>query len=119
MQPTQAIAFDWAIRSFGADHVFNTPLRALRLAEEAVELAQACKVPEEKMQELVKIVYSRPTGMVHQEVGGVMMTLNVLCAALNIDPDEAFVKELRRVLSKSPEHFAKRNADKMRVGLTA
>jgi hypothetical protein len=41
MKPTTTIALDWACRSFGNDHVYNFPVRALRCAEEAVELARA------------------------------------------------------------------------------
>lgn len=113
------VAHDWAVRSFGREHVENVPIRSLRVAEEAVELAQACGVPLEKMLDLVRIVYRRPVGKIEQEIGGVLMTINVLSAARGIDPDDAFLTELRRVLEKSPEHFAARNKEKVDLGLTA
>lgn len=119
MKPTTTIALDWACRSFGNDHVYNFPVRALRCAEEAVELAQAYKVSKEKMLELVEIVYSRPPGEPEQELGGVAMTATVLAAAHGHDLDTFFEVELRRVLAKSTEHFAKRNQDKIDLGLTA
>lgn len=119
MKPTTQIALDWARRSFGEEHVSNVPVRCLRLAEEAVELAQAAGVPKNKMLDLVEIVYSRPKGKVSQEIGGVIMTPTVLCAAFGFDTDHFFETELRRVLAKSTEHFAKRNQDKIDLGLDA
>jgi NTP pyrophosphatase (non-canonical NTP hydrolase) len=119
MKPTTQIALDWACRSFGTEHVYNFPIRALRVAEEAVELAQAYRIPKEKMLDLVEIVYSRPPGEPDQELGGVAMTAEVLAAAHGHDLNAYFEIELRRVLAKSTEHFARRNQDKIDIGLTA
>lgn len=119
MRATAQIALDWARRCFGAEHVSNVPIRCLRLTEEAVELAQAAGIPKDKMLDLVDIVYSRPKGEIAQEIGGVMMTATVLCAALGLDTDHFFEIELRRVLAKSTDHFAKRNQDKIDGGLSA
>lgn len=113
------IVFDWGCRCFGIEHMGNRSIRALRFAEEAIELAQACNVSENKMAQLVKVVYSRPVGAAYQEVGGSMVTLAVLCRALGIGLEDAFEVEVRRCLSKDQEHFAKRNQDKIDLGLTA
>lgn len=119
MKDTVRIALDWAIRCFGREHVENLPIRALRVAEEAAELAQAAGVPKETMLDLVEIVYARSKGDAVQEIGGVLMTINVLCASISLDPDEVFLAELRRVLRKTPEHFAARNKEKIDLGLIA
>lgn len=119
MKPLHALALDWAIRCFGSEHVSDLPTRALRTAEEAVELAQACGVGMEKMFDLVRVVYSRPRGSPVQEIGGIMLTVAVLCAVRGYDPDELFLTELRRVLDKPADHFAKRNQDKLDMGLKA
>lgn len=119
MDSTTKIALDWAIRSFGDEHVYNLPIRALRCAEEAIELAQAYEIPKQKMHELVEIVYGRPVGLPQQELGGVAMTATVLAAAQGSGLDWFFERELRRVLAKPAEHFAKRNQDKIDLGLTA
>jgi NTP pyrophosphatase (non-canonical NTP hydrolase) len=111
------IVVDWGVRAF-ARTCANYRVRALRLAEEVVEMAQALDVPEEQLADLVRVVYARPRGEAFQEVGGVQVRLVVLCAALGIDPDEALEAEVRRVLSKSPEHFAERNKQKIDLGLT-
>lgn len=112
------IAVEWGLRCFGAAHMNDKRVRALRFAEEAIELAQACGVPHDKAAELVRVVYSRPAGLDLQEVGGSMVTLTVLCHALGIDLEEAFQIEVRRCLSKDPAHFAKRNQEKLDLGLT-
>ena len=113
------ISVEWGLRCFGVDHMRNRGIRALRFAEEALELAQACGVSEAKAAELVRVVYSRPQGVIHQEVGGSMVTLAVLCHTVGIDLEEAFEIEVRRCLSKDPAHFAKRNKEKLDLGLTA
>ncbi len=113
------IAVEWGQRCFGVEHMRNRGIRALRFAEEAIELAQACGVSEDKAAELVRVVYSRPAGKVDQEVGGSMVTLAVLCHTLGIDLEDAFQIEVRRCLSKDPAHFAERNREKLGLGLDA
>ena len=111
------IAVEWGCRCFGTEHMNNRGVRALRFAEEAIELAQACGVSEEKAVELVRVVYSRPVGKAMQEVGGSMVTLAVLCHTLGIDLEDAFQIEMRRCLGKDPAHFAARNKEKIGLGL--
>ena len=112
------LACEWAVRSFGRDHVANAPTRALRILEEAAELCQAFQVPQEIVDLCTKTVYSQPPGYPVQEIGGVLLTTNILCAALgNVEPDDVLEMELARVLAKPPEHFAKRNQEKVDAGL--
>ena len=113
------IAYDWGCRCFGVEHMNNKPIRALRFAEEAVELAQACGVPRKTMLECVHVVYERAPGNALQETGGSMVTLAILARLMHIDLEAAFEYEVRRCLSKAPEHFAQRNQDKIELGLTA
>lgn len=117
MRPVIRIALDWAIRSFGREHVYDTRIRALRVAEEAVELAQAAGVKADQMHRLVGIVYGRPAGDPILEIGGVLMTTYILAARLSFDPEDIFVDELQRVLQKPVEHYAKRNREKLDLGL--
>lgn len=117
MRSTVGIAYDWAVRCFGLGHVHNMRVRSLRVAEEAVELVQAVGLPKEKLHELIDVVYARPPGKFEDEIAGVLMTVNVLCAARQLDPDQLFEKELRRVLDKPAEHFTKRNQEKIDLGL--
>lgn len=113
------IAVAWARRSFGDEHVDDHGTRALRVAEEAVELAQAEGLSKEKLLRLVEVVYSRPPGYPPQELGGVMLTAAVYAGITGTTPYEAFARELYRVLEKDPTHFAKRNQEKIDLGLKA
>jgi NTP pyrophosphatase (non-canonical NTP hydrolase) len=113
------IAYDWAVRCFGYEHVNNATIRSLRLAEEAVELAQALEVPKEKMLLLVETVYSRERGSWQQELGGVLLTAVVLAASKQYDIDELLGQELRRVLDKPTAEFMDRNKQKLKLGLRA
>jgi NTP pyrophosphatase (non-canonical NTP hydrolase) len=117
MSTLSRLAAEWAVRSFGAAHVSNRPLRALRIVEEAIELAQALGVPKGKIDLCTENVYKRPVGTMAQELGGVLLTTNILCASCGFEPDRMLEMELGRVLAKPPEHFAKRNQDKLDLGL--
>lgn len=119
MKPIAVIALDWDVRCFGRDHVFNGAVRSLRVAEEAIELVQSFDIEKEKALALVEMVYSRPKGNPRQEIGGVMMTITVMCAAMGDDTDDILLTEMRRVLEKSPDHFAKRNQEKLDLGMDA
>lgn len=119
MSVMSRIAREWAERCFGTEHVNNFPIRALRTLEEAAELAQALGVPKETAALCIDTVYSRSVGDPEQEIGGVLHTMNILCDAMKLEPDELAERELRRCLKKSPEHFAKRNQDKLDLGLDA
>lgn len=113
------IAHDWAIRCFGIEHVTNLPVRALRTLEETTELAQALGLSRDQAHLCVDRVYDRPAGDADQEIGGVMVTLNVLCESMGKDSEALYEKEVRRVLNKPSDHFAKRNQDKIDLGLDA
>lgn len=113
------LCYDWGVRCFGKAHMQYTPIRALRLLEEAVELAQSLRVPKEQMHKLVDVVCERPSGIPFQELGGVFVTASVLCLALGYEsPSIVFERELQRCLSKDPNHFSVRNKEKMDLGLT-
>lgn len=111
------IAHDWARRCFGAEHVTNIGIRALRALEECAEMAQAAGVPFDKAALCIDTVYKKPVGELHQEIGGTLLTTVVLCEALEQDPEELLEREVRRVLAKSPKHFAERNQSKIDLGL--
>jgi NTP pyrophosphatase (non-canonical NTP hydrolase) len=112
-----SIAHDWAVRCFGHEHVADRRVRALRILEEAVELAQSVGVEREASRRAVDVVYSRPPGRASQEIGGVMLTTVIFCRQFDADSEALLLAELRRVLEKSPEHFAERNRMKNALGL--
>lgn len=118
MNLIQRLAIDWGIRCFGIKHVTDTRVRGLRCAEEAIELAQVCEVPAEQLHKLIDYVYARPKGIMQQELGGVALTLMVCCGNSGNNIEDVAFNELRRILDKDPEAFAKRNVDKIKEGFT-
>jgi hypothetical protein len=110
------IATDWCRRCF-PEQSRNIPERGLRVVEEAIEFCQALGVPKDKVLLAVEIVYGKPVGDPKQELGGTLMTAYIAAEILGWEPDDVCEQELRRVLSKSVEHFAKRNQDKLDAGL--
>jgi hypothetical protein len=113
----QILAVDWGYRCFGMDHIVDKRVRALRCAEEAVELAQACFVDKDTVLKMVDMIYDRPMGDPKQEIGGVLITAAVIANAFESTAHDLMLKELRRVLDKSPKQFALRNMEKVLMGL--
>lgn len=109
----QRVVVQWGTRCFGVDHMADKIVRAARFLEEAVELAQAVGLPKDHAQRALDYVYSRPAGDPAQELGGVSNTQYALAGALGLSVAECEAKEIARCLSKSPEHFAQRNRDKI------
>ena len=109
------IAYQWGVRAFGGLHMVDPKVRALRLLEEAAELAQAAGVPEGQAALCVQHVYKRPPGNMLQEMGGVFVTALVFCEARGWDPEQVVLEEVQRVLAKP---FAQRNQAKLDAGLT-
>lgn len=118
MNRLQILASQWAARAFGTAHVTNSKIRALRLLEEAIELAQSEGIPRHLVDHSTEVVYSRPPGEANQEIGGVLLTAAVYCTCNYINIEDALFTELQRVLNKPIESFAARNAEKIALGLT-
>ncbi len=110
---TQTIVVEWGTRCFGAAQMSDKIVRAARFLEEAVELVQAVGLPKDHAQRALDYVYSRPPGDPAQELGGVSNTQYALAGALGLSVARCEANEIARCLSKSPEHFAQRNRDKI------
>lgn len=88
---------EWALQCFGTAVATDLKERRQRFLEEAIELAQASGADKDEIIKLVDYVFSRPIGDRFQEVGGVMVTLAVLCSPINVDLQDAVETELTRV----------------------
>lgn len=97
----QARVVEWMRTTFTEAENEDAPERTLRLAEEALELAQAVGVDAETCHRLVDYVFNRPAGKPAQEIAGVMVTLYAAASALGVDADAEFEKELERI--QTPE----------------
>ena len=87
---------EWLAACFPESVCADREERTYRFLEEALELAQASGCSREDAYRLVDYVFSRSVGRPALEVGGVMVTLAGLCAAIGIDMNDAANRELKR-----------------------
>lgn len=111
LPPFQKRVHPWLLACFNEKIAADKLERSDRHVEEVLELSQAvCKLIGEdfapRAHALVDYVAARPVGEIHQEVGGVMVTLAALCLAHGIDMHELGERELERVW---------KNVDKIRA----
>lgn len=112
----QRLVHGWCIAAFGDDHARSIEQRALRLAEEAIETAQASGCAAATLHRLIDHIYAKPAGELGQELGGVGVTLLALAAAAGHDAEACEVGEVSRIVCLPLEHFAARNAAKNAAG---
>jgi hypothetical protein len=93
----QSSAFAWAVECFGKEVATDKTERGFRFFEESVELVQAIGISKEDCLKLVDYVYGRPIGEPGDEVGGVLITLAVLCEACDLGMAEESEAALQRV----------------------
>lgn len=113
-----SLAWDWGRQCFGAAHMSDSKVRTLRALEELTELAQSLGVPEHQAALVISTVYSRPAGKAFIEMGDHLLTSMVLLRTLGVqDPEPLMAEVLMRCYAKRPEDFAKRNQEKIALGL--
>ncbi len=95
----------WMLECFGAEIAADKLERNHRFFEEATELVQANGMTRSEAHQLVDYTFGRPVGDLHQEIGGVMVTLAALCLASGQDMHAAAEAELARI--NVPETAAK------------
>lgn len=109
-QSFQARATKWAAECLGEASALSAKERAFRFLEEALELFQACGGESRHVDELARYVFGRPVGDIHQEIGGVQVTLATLASALGEDAAMAGEDELSRCHAKAADIRRKANA---------
>lgn len=114
----QSRVTDWVSSTFTAEEAEDVPERALRMAEEALELAQACGVEADTLHRLVDYVFGRPTGTAAQEIAGTMVTVYALAAALGADAQAEFEIELKRINQPEVIERCRRRQHEKRAALT-
>lgn len=87
----------WVRNVFTRQEAFNIPERALSVAEEAIELAQACGVTRGQLHRLVDYVMNRPVGYAEKEIAGVMTTTYAIASALHIEANLMLECEIQRI----------------------
>lgn len=100
----------WMHETFGPTVASDTLERSDRFLEEALELVQAAGYTRQRAVALVAYVFGRAPGELHQEIGGVMVTLAALSLAHKDDMHAAGEDELARVWTKVDAIRAKQAA---------
>ncbi len=95
-------AANWVVNRIGEDHM-QPRERAMRLLEEAIELAQAEGISGDQARQQVAYVYGRPLGNAYQEAGGVAVCLLAWCAGRRQRFIDVTMAELERIEAKSAE----------------
>ena len=113
----QARVNTWVQATFGRSQAGELPERALRVVEEAIELAQALGVPEGQAHRMVCRVFDRPAGEPGRELGGLGVTLLACAAALGMQADQEEDIEVERVLAIPAEEMRARHAAKIGAGV--
>lgn len=93
----QARVGQWVLKAFGSFIATSRQERALRIVEEAVELAQAEGIWATQVALIVDRVYSRPIGTPRAEAGGVGVTYLAYCEAFGEDHRKLIETELARI----------------------
>lgn len=79
--------------------------RAMRLLEEAVELAQAEGITETQVSRQSGYVFARPVGIPEQEAAGVAVCLLGWCAAVGVKLNDIALREIERIEAKPLEQI--------------
>lgn len=87
---------EWLIEALGAETLNDPQARAMRVLEEAVELAQAVGIPLAKTLEQVYHTYARPAGEVSQEIAGVYNASILAAHGIGLNAHKLGADELRR-----------------------
>jgi hypothetical protein len=67
--------------------------------------------------ELVKAVYRKPVGELHQELSGFVVTLLALCAHHDIRLDDLARREIERIVSQDTVEFRRKQNEKADLGI--
>jgi len=106
----------WVEASFGRDLRHDLQERLKRTVEEALELGQT-RLPREDVLALVERVYSKPVGLLTQEMAQVGVTLLALADCYGVCLDSLIQAEMDRIFAIPPEVWAERQRKKAEAGL--
>lgn len=115
LDQVQELLGDWLTREFYP--ILTNPAslreRALRVLEEATELAQACGISETDIWTLIQRSIKRPKGDWPQEIAQVAITSLAFCESAGYSLQSLAFKELKIILNRSPNYYTARMAHKV------
>lgn len=101
---------EWVQSTFGPASLASREERALRVVEEAAEMAQALGLDEEAALRVVRHVFSREPGRLGQEAGGLMNVLAAACESQGVDLWAETLAEHQRIHSPDVIEKCRRKA---------
>lgn len=107
----------WVMRRFGRKCLLDPKERAVRLLEEALELAQAEDIGLETVSATALYVYGRPKGERSQEAAGVAVCLLAYCRARHLSFLRIADKEVTRIEHVAPHISQAKHAAKAHAGI--
>lgn len=117
LMTNQSRVTDWMRTTFTGVECEDVPERSLRMAEEALELTQACGVDAATLHRLVDYVFSRPVGKPQQEIAGCLVTIYAIAGALGVDAQAEFETELARINTPEVVERCRRRQHEKRAAL--
>lgn len=119
MKLLQAYLARWSGLVFvGHEKKLTRKVRALRLLEEAIELAQAELVTVEEVGVIISQVYAKPPGHPVQELGGVLTTAGAYANTVGVDmEDVAWLEALRIMDPEVMNKVRNRNLGGDKIGI--
>jgi hypothetical protein len=109
----------WLESRLGPNAANNPHERAMRMLEEALELAQSIGVDAIEAELLLNHVYAKPPGDIQQELGGASTTLLACADGCGYILSELFHREMSRIESLPPQKFRLRQALNAELGIGA
>jgi hypothetical protein len=107
----------WVRTRLGSAVLTDRKERAMRVLEEAAELAQAEGVTVCDASWLVERVFSRPKGEPSQEAAGVQVCLLAWAYAADERLDDLTRSEVERIEGIDADHFRRKQAEKAAAGV--
>ena len=115
----QAVVEQWVRTTFGDKMFESKEERAARVLEEAVELYQVFAPGNRaKAHKIVDMVFDKKVGELHNETGGLIVTLLAVCCNEGLRLDEMANKEITRIKSLPGDGFRKKQRDKADLGVS-
>jgi NTP pyrophosphatase (non-canonical NTP hydrolase) len=115
----QALVDRLLVNRFGETVAHDVKERALRLLEEALEVAQACGVHKMQVERLTHYTFGREVGELSDEIGGVSTTLLSLCQATNHFAESEEINGIQKFSEIDVRSIRAKWLRKQHVGITA
>jgi len=112
-RPFQVRAWEWLIECFGEKQASDSNERVCRFIEEALEVAQAARISEAKVHEILRRVYEKPGDPLPRELGDAAFTLALLCHHHKLNMEDVMENALRVAYGKM-ELIREKNKVKIR-----